>query len=77
MVSIGESTNWKTRQDVHSKYRALKSYIECLNHESDGFKKIQKLVKSSETRLENQTTEVENSTVKQLLIFLATLLEIW
>ena len=50
MVSIGESTNWKTRQDVHSKYRALKSYIECLNHESDGFKKIQKLVKSSETR---------------------------
>ena len=48
MVSVGESTNWLTRKSVHAKYRALKSYIECLTHDSDEFEKIRDLVNASE-----------------------------
>ena len=48
MVSIGESTNWLTRKSVNAKYRALKSNIECLKHDSDEFEKIRELVNASE-----------------------------
>lgn len=49
MVSVGESTNWLTRKSVYAKYRALKSHIECLAHDSNEFEKIQELVNISET----------------------------
>ena len=51
MVSIGESTNWLTRKSVYAKYRALKSNIECLKHDSDEFEKIRELVNASEIGL--------------------------
>ncbi|KAJ7391391.1 Protein mono-ADP-ribosyltransferase parp4 [Desmophyllum pertusum] len=49
MVSIDESTNWSTRSSVYGKYRALKTHIECLKHDSSEFRTIQELVSASET----------------------------
>ena len=49
MVSIGESTNWFTRDSIQAKYRSLKCHIEHLHQGDEEFETIKDHVISSQT----------------------------